>query len=150
MVVSDASYPQLLSLVGSGARYQSCCSKTQAFSQLATCGWLDVWSLQRLLPLWAGKQLTLKRSLCLRCKCGGFGAAGSATLGYFFFSTAVYLGLLLPCFHIYRSSIVRRRRRSRKWGDLWSLGRIKRRPQNRRQRWPIISVAQQIGRCLDL
>lgn len=29
MVVSDASYPQMLSLIGSGVHYQSCCSKKQ-------------------------------------------------------------------------------------------------------------------------
>lgn len=60
MAVSGAIHPQLLSLVGSGAHYrcllQALTATTRSSSELhSSCGWLDVGSLQKLPPLWAGK-----------------------------------------------------------------------------------------------
>lgn len=46
MAVSGAIHPQLLSGGGSGAYYSSDCSS----ELMSSCGWLDVWSLQKLPP----------------------------------------------------------------------------------------------------
>lgn len=85
MAVSGAIYPQLLSLVGCGAHYQGLLRAPNCYTRnsnelMSGCGWLDVWSLQRLLPLWAGKRRLQKRSLCLRrgWECGGSKTAGSS------------------------------------------------------------------------
>lgn len=73
MAVSGAIYPQLLSVVGCGAHYQGLLQALNCYTRssselMSSCGWLDVWSVQRL-PLWAGKRRLQKRSLCLRCGC---------------------------------------------------------------------------------
>lgn len=74
MAVSGAIHPRLLSVVGSGAHYRcllwALTATTRSSSELkSSCGWLNVGSLQNLLPLWAGKQRLQKKGLCLRGGC---------------------------------------------------------------------------------
>lgn len=61
MAVSGAIHPQLLSVAASGVHYRfllrALTATTRSGSGLrSSCGWLDVGSLQKLLPLWAGKR----------------------------------------------------------------------------------------------